>query len=91
MAGKEPLTRAVAVAHLRPLDQEIEEFLQEYPRLRFVIEYAKSMLSEHAVRTLMDNTRFFVTHPAEREAFAKIHIELFGDMSQTTPLEKKEK
>lgn len=84
--GRQPVTKTAVATHLLPLEEEIEEFLQEFPKLQNIIEHARARLSDQAMRALMDNIRFFVTHPKERKAFAEAHGLLAGELAHLAPL-----
>ena len=58
------------------LDAELSAFLSEFPELQEIIDDARHILSETALRALITNVRIFSSRANEREEFASLHRQL---------------
>lgn len=62
--------------NLPTLDDEIRQFLVDFPELRSIMEEAQEHLSDVAIRALMANVKIVISNPAERLRFIEFHKEL---------------
>jgi len=70
------LAEPPAAYHLDSIDEEILNFLIEFPELHDLIRVAKQKLSEQSLRALLYNIRIFASNAAERDEFKQLHMQL---------------